>query len=614
MSSRSLFLLLLGCLACSPVSSALDNTTGLWQTVVRASDGLLLSPLDDVTADFPKPVSHFLLRFRGWRGNSFTLEYEDSKSNQGRYSSHTGTGGGSLATLASSRADTPSSGFDHQAFILFSDGKVKAWQRSSQIDTRAQLLKRPFSGSDIKKLHLKTWNPHALPYFFPAHIRQIEILLPTPEQLEELQQTRRTSDLLEIPGIAFPEDPQFDTFSLEFDSTCRYFAKGNFAKAAERADQMLADHSLADSDPYREVLTSISQCGSAITALKSNIDANGTTWPELADNPHYRLNPETGHAYLYLPILAARVHAERLAAAAGGHLATIGPPESVEAQTLYGWLAEQVPMPIALSHRTRKRNGYHLGADWGGKFRSRWSWQTLEPDHFDEQPWREASVRNYSTFSGHALLGWSLPPAEKDDPTKRIPKLDWQIITDQASAFPLIEFPSPATRYPVPMLNHPNARDAEPGPTGDPLQDFEISFIHNWQNEIIEPHNSAEQLLRERYAGALERQARTIAQTGELDTVLPWYNELQNTKEGAELIPHSEDTPAGLVELREIWNTEYDKLVALDQTRRSAAITQATDQLTTIAEAYTADDKKKRANAAQKRIKQLQKGEGLPEE
>ncbi|MCB1092060.1 MAG: hypothetical protein KDL87_11040, partial [Verrucomicrobiae bacterium] len=524
-------------------------------TLLENGDAFL-APCKAAQAKLKEPIDAVLVRWRGFRGNSMSVEYHGGNKGYGRRSFHVGSGGGTQSHLGPASGPGAARSFDSQWFVLIRGNQKHVWEVADGKDPAVSAnVGEVSAATDIKELKITTWNPHYLPYFKPALIRRCDTLIPTEEQLAELLAARTTAALLDLPWVAQPKDEAYDAFLDAVDEACGKLAVADFRAARSQAETLLAAQPLLKENPHREILEFVRDTAAALIAIDEST-ASKSPWPELKGNRQYRLDPATGHAFVSLPLLLTANEAAAFAQKTPGHLATLAPAEETQRALADAWLVPTVPLGIVTRREGRFVQGWHLGGMPRGN--SGWSWITGEPLPAGGvgASWRSGRFG----YDPQMATIWELGGKEAEN--KRRASLGWETISASTRAFALIEFPALATRYPNPQWNHPAARNEAPGSTGDPLVDFENRFTHQWRETVTKPWSAIDGQLRDKYATALESRARTIAQAGTLDAVLPWHFEIKTVREGGTPPPLDANTPEELRRLRTVWDAEAAKVAA----------------------------------------------------
>jgi tRNA A-37 threonylcarbamoyl transferase component Bud32 len=566
-----------------------------------------LAPCMAARVQLDQPIDTVLLRWRGFRGNSMSVEYTGSGGEPGRRSNHVGSGGGTQAHLGPSSGPGAARSFDTQWYLLIQGKQKHQWEVHDGHDYAVSVnFGEEPRATDIKELRITTWNPHHLPYFKPALIRSCDILIPTGEQLAEILAARTTGALLDLPWVAFSKDEAYDAFLDAVDQSCEKLAAADFHGTLAQAGDLLAAQPLLEQNPHREILESVRDTAAALIALGEAAEKQAP-WPDLKDNRHYRLDRTSGHAFVSLPLLLSSGEAAAFAEKTPGHLATLAPKEDSQRILVEGWLLHTTPLGIVTRREGRFVQGWHLGGAPRGN--GGWTWITGEslPTQGAGTAWRE----RHPGYDRRIAALWVLGGTEAEN--QRQPSLGWETVSEATRSFALLEFPAPATRYPNPRWNHPVARTEAPGSTGDPLVDFENRFTYEWREAVTIPWAIIDRQLRVKYSAALETRARTVAQGAALDAVLPWYFEIKTVREGGTPPPLDAGAPEALRQLRAVWDTEAAKVAARRETFVNQAIAAADAELTGVETLLTQAGKIDPAAAVQARRKQLAAREALPE-
>jgi hypothetical protein len=572
--------------------------------------GAFFLPMESAHFEADPPVKNLLVRFRGFRGNTIGFLYRDGSGKTNESLRAVPFEGGSTSFLRPNASKRPSGYFDHQFFFLFHEGQRFFWEvqpSGTRIDGTAAEV-----GVEVAELNAQSRRLHHMPYDIPAVLRRCDALVPTADQLQEILSAKTSEELLAIPWAPFPADQELESFHGAFDRLCEWVVSGDMTAASAAAWEMLARHRMLAENPYRQVLQAVAESGAALLALQKAA-ATQSPWPELEGNSHYRLDQETRHAFVLVPVFLNREEAAAFAAKFGGHLATLAKKDPSPQKLIHDWLPGRIPFPIVPPTSGLKLHAYHLAAHRIYRSeKANWIWDTgelLPPENalwWEDEPgptWGEESL---------AVLSWRSPKEKEGVP--RVMGLGWESVKQDATDFPLIEFPATGTRYPYPEFNHLSARDALPGTTGDPLFDFENHFPHRWKEMVGQPVAALDRALREKYATALEQRARGIAQSGDLDAVLPWFYEIETIRGGQTPGELGADSPPQLRELRQVWIAESGKLAGQRKTFVDRAIAAADAELEEVQKQLVRENKIERAAEVEKRRAQLAAREGLPKE
>lgn len=586
----------------------LANPEGLSRNGQDLEDGdAFLLPCKTAQVKLKKPIGTVLVRWRGFRGNSMSVEYKSSAKASGRRSFHVDSGGGTTSHLGPPSGPGPARSFDSHYYVLITGNKKHVWE---VFDGRGSAVSVNFgeqsSAEDIAELKVTTWNPHYLPYFKRALIRQCDTLIPTEDQLAELLGARTTEALLALPWVGFPADKAYDAFLAGVDDACGELATADFRGARARAEALLAAQPLLEQNPHREILESVLDTAAALIAVKESTKS-AAPLPDLQGNRAYRLDPVTGHAFVNVPLMLTPEETADYVTKTGGHLATLSPSQPSQASMVKDWLTPTVPLGIVMRREGRLLQAWHLGGSPSGN--SGWTWCTGEalPVKGEGAVWRD----RHPGSDSHIADVWVLSP--KSEQAKRFASLGWETVSAATRAFPLIEFPSPTTRYPESKWNHPSARDAAPASTGDPVLDFERRFSHQWRQQVTAPWTAIDRTLREKYAGALDGRARAVAQNGDLDAVVPWHFEIRTVLDGGTPPPLNDASPEELRRLRLVWDAEAAKVAAQREALIGQAVGAADVELAAIEKQLVQSRQIDQAAAVQARRKELAARENLPE-
>ncbi|MCB1062270.1 MAG: serine/threonine protein kinase [Verrucomicrobiae bacterium] len=586
----------------------LADPAGLSRDGQKLENGdAFLLPCKAAQVRLKDPIETVLIRWRGFRGNSMSVEYKSDRGEPGRRSNHVGPGGGTQAHLGPPSGPGAARSFDTHWYLLIRGKQKHQWEVHDGRDPAVSVnFGEQSSATEIKQLSITTWNPHEIPYFKPALIRQCDTLIPTEEQLAELLGARTTAALLALPWVGFPADEAYDAFLDGVDDACGKLAAADFRGARVRAEELLVVQPLLEQNPHRDVLESVRDTAAALIAMAES-NMSGMALPDLRDNGSYQLDPVTGHAFVNVPLLLTPEEAAAYVEKTGGHLATLPPSQPSQTSLVKDWLIPTVPLGIAMKREGRIFQAWHLGGS--PVSRSSWAWCTGEtlPLSGEGALWRD----RHPSYDPHLALVWVLSP--RGGQSKRVATLGWETVSAATRAFPLIEFPAPATRYPEAKWNHPSARDAAPASTGDPVLDFERRFSHQWHQQVTEPWTVIDQTLREKYAGALDGRSRAVAQSGDLDAVVPWHFEIRTVREGGTPPPLDDSSPEDLRRLRQVWDAEAAKVAAQREALIAQAVVNADAELAAIEKQLVQAQQIDQAATVQARRKELAARENLPE-
>lgn len=524
----------------------------------------LLWPLPEQKRDrsrisFPKSEKTLFFRLRGFRGNSIAFHGYSEEGGDERVSLHNSSEGGAVSLTWPQSSASVTGAFDHHYYVLIDGPEVFRWTTNYKSNPMRQQDDQRSAKKPIKSVVVYSAKAHMLPFWNPALLRNLDVMIPTTEQLAELRAASTEEDLLSIPWVAFPQDSELEAFFSRVEDPVSSLLAGKVELALEQADAVLESYRLHPTNPHRQVLESIGDVSRAMQALHTAIQGNAE-WPTLEENDHYRVHPDTGHAYLFVPAFLNRNTAIEFASSFGGHLLTLSDNEEV--RFISQWQTKLSALPFGIVSGGGSRvHGFHLGVRRtieGDK--QSWTLSTGEPLPESLLNWRDGHAGSAFDARQFATLIWQAPWKEKME--ERIPELKWIPSGSELGAFSIYEFPSHATRYPEPSLNHVLARDAPPGSTGDPLLDFEYQFSHLWKAGVEDILSGKEEDLRTRYGQALTQRIEGIAQKGQLDLVLPFFYELQSVEHGRRLGALGEKAPRELVRLRQVWDQEMASIAS----------------------------------------------------